>query len=263
MGTISQSGVVWDSITKNGKYEPFELEASRGQITNHSVVSIFGYQTAIPTSGFIPIWENATAYSYPSSAITMTLLSSSSSDAGVSVLINGLDANYLPISETITFTAGNYTGVNTTNSYLRINNMSMTAVPSAGSSNAGTIQLQNTGKTVTYAQINVGIGRTQAAIYTVPATGTFYLKRTQGWTNQVYTSGNYGTYRTWTVNAAGVNSLVTQRPFVANFVSERWYPNVYGPKTDIQWQMSATGAAFATGFAAEGILITSDTATSF
>jgi len=261
MGTFSQSGVVWDSITKNGRYEPFELQVSRGQITDHSVVSIFGYQTAIPTSGFVPVWENATAYSYPSSAVTMTLASSSSSDAGVSVLINGLDANYLPLSETIAFTAGNYTGVTTTNSYFRINSMSLTVVPSAGSSNVGTITLKNGG--TTYAQINPGIGRTQSAIYTVPANGTFYLKRTQGWTSMVYTSGNYGTYRTWTVNAAGVNSLVTQRPFVSNFISERWYPNVYAPKTDIQWQMAATGAAFAAGFSAEGVLVSTDTTTNF
>lgn len=254
----SQAYVINDSVTKRGEYEPFELQVSRGQISGHSTVSIFGYQAAIPTSGFIPIWENATTYAYPASAITMTLLSSSSSDAGVSVLINGLDGSYNQISETITFTAGNYTGVNTTNSYLRINSMQVTAVPSSGSSNAGTIQLQNTGKTVTYAQINVGIGRTQSSIYTVPNNYTFYLKRTQGWTNQVYTSGNYGTYRTWTVNAAGVNALVTQRPFVANFVSERWYPNIYAAKTDIQWQMSATGAAYAAGFSAEGVLVAND-----
>lgn len=258
MATYSNSGVSWDSITKNGRYEPFELQVSRNNISNHSTLSIFGYQAAIPTSGFIPIWENATTYTYPASAITMTLLSSSASDAGVSVLINGLDANYNQISETIAFTAGNYTGVNTTNSYFRINSMSVTAVPSAGSSNVGTIKLQDTGKTITYAQINIGIGRTQSAIYTVPAGNTFYLNRAQGWTNMVYTSGSYGTYRTWTVNSAGVNALVTQRPFVANFVSERWYPNTYGQKTDIQWQMSATGTAYAAGFVAEGILVAND-----
>jgi len=254
----SQAFVINDSVTKRGVTEPFELQVSRNQITGHSTLSIFGYQAAIPTSGFIPVWENATAYAYPASAITMTLLSSSSSDAGVSVLINGLDANYNQISETIAFTAGNYTGVNTTNSYFRINSMVVTTVPSAGSSNAGTIKLQDTGKTITYAQINVGIGRTQSAIYTVPAGYTFYLKRAQGWTNMVYTSGSYGTYRTWTINSAGVNSLVTQRPFVANFVSERWYPNSYGQKTDIQWQMSATGTAYAAGFTAEGILVAND-----
>jgi len=254
----SQAYVINDSVTKRGVTEPFELQVSRSQITGHSTVSIFGYQAAIPTTGFIPIWENATTYTYPASAITMTLLSSSASDAGVTVLINGLDANYNQISESITFTGANYTGVNTTNSYFRINNMSVTAVPTAGTSNIGTIQLQNTGKTITYAQINIGIGRTQSAIYTVPNGFTFYLNRSQGWSNMVYTSGSYGTYRTWTINSAGVNSLVTQRPFVANFVSERLYPNAYAQKTDIQWQMSATGSAYAAGFVVEGVLVSND-----
>jgi len=258
MSTFTSTGAVNQSITRVGAYEPFELQVSRGQISLHSTVSIFGYQAAIPTSGFIPVWENATVYAYPGSAITMTLLSSSSSDAGVSVLINGLDANYNQIGETIVFTAGNYTGVNTAYSYLRINSMTVTAVPSFGNNNTGTIKLQDTGKTITYAQINPTIGRTQSAIYTVPAGNTFYLKRSQGWTNMVYTSGSYGTYRTWTVNSAGVNALVTQRPFVANFVSERWYPNAYVQKTDIQWQMSATGTAYAAGFAAEGVLVAND-----
>ena len=254
----SQAYVINDSVTKRGVTEPFELQVSRSQITGHSTVSIFGYQAAIPTTGFIPVWENATTYAYPSSAITMTLLSSSASDAGVTVLINGLDANYNQINESITFTGANYTGVNTANSYLRINNMSVTAVPTAGTSNIGTIQLQNTGKTITYAQINIGIGRTQSAIYTVPNGFTFYLNRSQAWTNMVYTSGSYCTYRTWTINSAGVNSLVTQRPFVANFVSERLYPNAYAQKTDIQWQMSATGSAYAAGFVVEGVLVSND-----
>jgi len=42
MATIYQSGVVWDSITKNGKHEPFELQVGRGLITNHQPVEIFG-----------------------------------------------------------------------------------------------------------------------------------------------------------------------------------------------------------------------------
>ena len=263
MAAFSQPGVTWPSITQNGKYEPFQLQVARNQITNHSVVSIFGYQSVIPTSGFIPLWENATTYAYPASAITMTLLSSSASDAGVSVLINGLDANYNPISETITFTAGNYTGVNTTNAYLRINNMIVTAVPTAGTANAGTIQLQNTGKTVTYAQIAIGVGRTQASIYTVPNGYTLYLQRTQGFTNMSYAATSTGVYRTWQVNAAGVNSLITQRPFVANFLVERYYPNTYAAKTDIQWQMQAVTASFAAGFTAEGVLVADKSATTF
>jgi len=254
MATYSNSGVSWDSITKNGRYEPFELQVSRNNISNHSTLSIFGYQAAIPTSGFIPVWENATTYTYPTSALAMTY--ASTSNETLTMTVSGLDINYLPISDTVTFSGGTSGTATNGTAFFRINSMSVTTVGTAGTSNVGTITAKNSG--TTYAQINPSIGRTQSAIYTVPAGYTFYLKRTQGWTNMVYTSGSYGTYRTWTINAAGVNALVTQRPFVANFVSERWYPNIYTQKTDIQWQMSATGTAYAAGFAAEGVLIAND-----
>ena len=54
------------SITRSGKYEPFNLQVARGQIAGHSVVNLFGYNanisqtTASATS--IAIWENAQAY---------------------------------------------------------------------------------------------------------------------------------------------------------------------------------------------------------
>jgi len=253
MGTLDGINSQNFSITQNGRYEPWELQVSRGQISFHSTVSIFGYQSTVGTT-FIPVWENTTTYSYPASAVVMTLASSSASDAGVSVLISGLDANYLQISETITFTAGNYTGVNTTNSYLRINSMTVTAVPTAGTSNIGTITAKNGG--TTYAQIAIGVGRTQMSIYTVPANNTFYLYRTQGFTNTPYTTGAYVTYRTYQVSSSGVQSLITQRPYISNFTVERRYPNLYAEKTDIQWQMQASsGTTAAIGFTAEGVLV--------
>ena len=61
---------VYRSISQVGAYEPFELQVARGQITGHSTVNIYGYQSSVGTS-FIPIWENATAYTYPVAAITM------------------------------------------------------------------------------------------------------------------------------------------------------------------------------------------------
>jgi hypothetical protein len=254
----NQSYVITDSITRNGKIEPFELQVARNQISGHQSVSIFGYQASVGT-GFIPVWENNSAYAFPSTAQTMTLLSSSASDAGVTVLINGLDASYNPISESITFTGSNYTGVVTTNTYFRINNMIITAVPTPGTSNVGTIQLQNNAKSVTYAQIAIGVGRTQMSIYTVPVGYTFYLYRTQGFTNTPYTTGAYVTYRTYQVTSAGVPSLITQRPFISNFTVERRFPNPYAEKTDIQWQMAAsTGTTAAIGFTAEGVIVRND-----
>jgi len=47
---------------------------------------------------------------------------------------------------------------------------------------SGVVTLKDVTNTTTYAQINTGIGRTQAAIYTVPAGYTFYLSRVDGYT---------------------------------------------------------------------------------
>jgi len=259
MATINGTGVVWDSITKNGKFEPFELQVARGQIPFHSVVSIFGYQGVIPTSGFIPLWENAAAYVYPTSALTMTY--SSTQSETLTMTVTGLDINYNVITDTVTF-AGSTSGTATNGTaFFRINSMAVTSIGTAGTSNAGAITAVNGG--TTYAKIAAGVGRTQTSIYTVPNGYTFYLNRTQGFTNMSYAATSTGIYRTWQVNAAGVNSLITQRPFVANFTVDRLYPNIYAGKTDIQWQMQAVTSSFAAGFSAEGVLVADSTTTTF
>jgi len=59
---------------------PPYMQVSRGLVSGASLVNIYGYQGALPNSGgatFYPVWENATAYAYPGSAITMYLWSSS------------------------------------------------------------------------------------------------------------------------------------------------------------------------------------------
>jgi hypothetical protein len=242
------AGVVLDSITRNGQSEPFELQVARGQITGHSVVNIFGFQAAVGTT-FIPVWENATTYAFPGSAGVMTLVSSSSSDTAVSILISGLDANYNPISEVVALNGT--TGVNTVNSYLRINNLS-TTVGNA----VGTITAKNGG--TTYGQINAGIGRMQNSWYTVPAGYNFYLTRSNVFTNTTYTGGSYNTYRVSTTNTSGVNSLILQRPFIGTFTIEREYPNSYAPQTDIQYQVNASAGTSAVGLSVEGVLIKID-----
>lgn len=248
MAAFANSGVVWDSITKNGKFEDFNLQVARGQITNHSSVNIFGYQSAVGTS-FIPAWENAASYAYPGSAVVMTIASASgATDAGIKVLVNGLDSAYAVLSETVTLNGSGT--VNTTGSYLRINSMVITS-----GNPAGIITAKNGG--TTYAQINVGVGRTQMSIFTVPAGSTFYLDRSQAFSNVTYTSAAFTNYRTYQVGSSGVISLVAQRPFISNFLIERIYPNAYAEKTDIQWQFSASASTQTIGFAAEGILVAS------
>jgi len=238
------------SITQVGKYEPFELQVARGQVTGHSLQNIFGYQAALTTTLY-PIWENLSAYTYPASATTMLLYSSSASDTNVSVLINGLDANFNPISETLVLTNG-ATGVTTVNSYLRINGM----ILASGVANVGKLSLSNAGKTVTYAAMSIGLGKSQAAIYTVPAGYTFYLTRVD--INAAIAAGgvasvNYQVYSK--NNVSGVALTVLESSFTQNFSIRRVVPFAYTEKTDLQWQANADTGTIQIGVNVEGYLI--------
>ena len=244
------------SITQVGKYEPFELQVARGQVTGHSLQNIFGYQAALTTTLY-PIWENLSAYTYPASATTMLLYSSSASDTNVSVLINGLDANFNPISETIVLTNGT-TGVTTVNSYLRINGM----ILASGVANVGKLSLSNAGKTVTYAAMSIGLGKSQAAIYTVPAGYTFYLTRVD--INAAVAAGgvasvNYQVYSK--NNVSGVALTVLETSFTQNFSIRRVVPFAYTEKTDLQWQASADTGTIQIGVNVEGYLIKNNSQT--
>lgn len=227
---------------------PYNLLVAKGSVANVSNVNIYGTQSTV-NSTFIPVWENATAYTYPSSAAQMTLYSSSASDTNVSVMIQGLDSNYLPITETLVLTNGT-TGVTTVNSYLRINGINVTRTTSVNP--VGIIRLSNAGKTVTYAQIDVGIGRSQACIYTVPAGYTFYLVRVQAYTSAGPNKTTY--YRSQTWSNTGIASAVLITPFISEYKVERVVPRPYTEKTDIQFQASSDATSYVS-IQVEGYLI--------
>jgi len=247
----SQAGV---SSTESTLVAPWYMQAARGLVPGASVVNIYGYQPSVGTT-FIPVWENATTYTYPGSATTMLLYSSSGSDTAVSVLIQGLDASYNILTETLVLTNGT-TGVTTANSYLRINGISVT-----GSNNAvGTIYLSNAGKTTTYAQINAGYGKNQAMVYTVPNGYTFYLTRSNAYSNQVgNVSSAYCTYRVYT-QSNGLVQVVLQAPFTNLYGTLRVAPRGYAQKTDIQWQANTPSSTAAVGIGVEGVLISNTAA---
>lgn len=239
------------SITQNGRYEPFEVQVGRGQITNHSLVNIQGYNAACPT-GFRAVWElSATAaYVYPASDVAMTF--SSTLAETVTMRVFGLDADYNIKTATVTFTAST-TGVVTsgTATFFRINAMQITSGTSVGN-----ITAVNGG--VTYAQINAGTGRSQASIYTVPAGYTFYLTRAQAFTTN--NGAQHCTYRVYSqtiANGVTTPNIVLSAPFTQFYLSTRVVPRPYVEKTDVQWQLSQSNPAPGS-IQLEGILIKND-----
>lgn len=236
------------SVTRNGKYEPFDLQIARGQIAGHSTLNIYGYQTTV-TSTFIPLWENATAYTYPASATKMHLAGTSGDTAVIS--ISGLDANYNQISELLTLNGA--TAVTTAKTYLRINSMSVST--GSATNPAGNVTLKDLTDTYTYAQINAGVGRTQAGIYTVPAGYTFYLSRIDGYTSYNGNNGNYVNYRNYSVSSNGVVSVTQQAPFTQFYHVQRVMPRPFAEKTDIQIQASTSTGNATISVSFEGYLI--------
>ena len=228
----------------------FNLQVARGKINGVSLVNLYGFNPTVD-GVWIPVWENSTAYTYPSDAgEQMTLYSSSASDTAVSVFIDGLDANYNMQNETLVLTNGT-TGVTTTKSYRRINNMRITGTTPA----VGIIRLSNTGKTTTYAQINIGTGKTQWSMYTVPAGYTFYLNRVTAAASATSAAKVLG-YRVYQ-QFNGLTSLLLQSPWIDTYETNRVVPNPYAEKTSIQWQVTSDTTS-QVGIRVEGLLIRND-----
>jgi hypothetical protein len=246
MGTYS-------SATRQGAYEPFELQVSRGQVDGHTSINIFGFSTTVGSTALGPVWEGLTlsggAYAYPSSAAPLVLVSDSASDtSALSVQIQGLDANYAPLVETIAMNGT--TNVTTTNSFLRINLMTTTNGLNVGNITA---KISST----TYAKIGAGIGQTQMSIYTVPKGYTFYLSYIQADASIGFTSSNYMKYAEYNKdNTTGEINVLNQTTFVQTLNIPYTCPISHTEKTDIQFQIVAnTGSPFSCNIYAGGILI--------
>jgi hypothetical protein len=246
MGTYS-------SATRQGAFEPFELQVSRGQIDGHTALNIFGFSSAVGSTALGPLWEGLTlsggAYVYPTVAAPLVLVSDSASDtSALSVQIQGLDANYAPLVETIAMNGT--TNVTTTNSFLRINLMT-----TINGINVGNITAKIS--TTTYAKIAAGIGQTQMSLYTVPAGYTFYLSYLQADASIGFTSSNYMKFAEYNKdNTTGEVNLLNQSTFVQAFQFPFTCPVAHNQKTDIQFQIIAnTGSPFYANIYAGGILI--------
>lgn len=174
MSTIS-------SITRQGRFEPFELQVSRTQIQGHKTVFKFGVNSDINGTSET-VWSQGGTYAYPAAATVMKVSSSSTDDASSgtgarTVVVSGLDASYNEISETVELNG--QTAVNTVNSYLRVFRAYVATAGSGGTA-AGTVYV-GTGVVTSgvpatvYAVITLGANQTQMALWTVPAGYTLYI----------------------------------------------------------------------------------------
>ena len=169
-------------------------------------------------------------------------------DATALITINGLDANYNQISETIKLNGT--TAVTTVKFYFRINSMLVTS-----GAPTGNITLKDTSDTTLYAEIAAGNGRTLMGIYTVPAGYTYYLSRIDINTSLNANPAGFATYQNYQTSSSGVPTVTIIAPFTNNYHTQRVMPRLVAEKTDIQLQAKVSTGTAALTVSQEGYLI--------
>ena len=212
---------------------PYYLQVSRGLVPGHKRVFKFGYNNLIQNIEET-IWEVGGIYQYPSSAVPMTVTSSSgATDNGVEVTVQGLDASYNELSENVTL-AGLGTAT-TSGSFLRV----YRAFVAGSTAPAGTITITNGG--TTYAYVNSD-NQSLMALWTVPAGYTAYLFQydVTAFTEQ---NNKIATIRLATRELNGV--FKTQHifdTFQASFHQDVVAPLPIPEKTDIEFRAIASSS---------------------
>ncbi len=153
------------------KARNFFIETTKGNIVGQVTGNKFGQNLAVGTSeediqsqgGTLVFLESAEFISIISSDTTNDILLGANA---TSVLIQGLDENFIAISEIVNLSA---TSTNTTNQYIRVNKMLVNQVGNYSASNTGTITGTSATSSTVQIEIPAGEGQSKTTHFTVPA----------------------------------------------------------------------------------------------
>ena len=226
------------------------IAIAEGRVLNTSIRNIFGVQPTTPDSDFVPLWENATVYTYPTVAVQLDVQTAAADTATIKII--GLDADYNDISEVVVLNGLIVTDQTTNSEFLRVNDV----ITIAGNC-TGNVTIVQTSTSDVVAKMLAGTGRNQASIYTVPAGCEFHLTRLNGFTAETGTNPNERTafFRNFVQLPSGVILKVAELAFHNTFNIYRTNPFKYSEKTDIQLQMKASSGSQECAIFGEGILI--------
>lgn len=220
---------------------PWYLQVARGLVTGCTYESRSAFNPNCSANAATSIWVEGGIYPYATwdgTAQKLYIISTSASDTGQTIAINGLDSNYNHIDETIV--TNGTTAVTTTKNFLRIHTAVIT---SSNTPNVGEITFRlASGVGTVVAHIGAGLSVTKLSQYTVPAGYTAYI-----------TYGDCTTFRTGSGNiGARLNMMV--RPYGGTFFSaftaevvNGYYrndftiPMMLPEKTDVDVQIIADG----------------------
>jgi len=155
----------------------FYSEVAKGNILGHTSVHKFSSNFDIDVaSAPETIWSQGGTY--PWSALTSAQIlyckSSNIADASGTMTIQGLDANFAPLTEDVVLDATDptTTAVATTNAFIRV----FRIIYTSSTINAGNITLHTVnGSGTVVAQVPANYGSTLMGVYTIPAGYTGYL----------------------------------------------------------------------------------------
>ena len=243
-------------------FEHTDLAIARGFTKGHRALYKFGYNPDV-NGEEETVWAQGGNMTYPTSAVTMFVSSTSANDANGgtganSILIQGLDENYDEIEETV-FLNGQ-TQVATQLAYLRVYRAFVTLAGTGGTS-GGTIYVGSSGatggvpNTTVYANLSFG-NQTQIAAYTVPAGYTLYvddinftaaLSQANKTATCSFVSRTFGSnvFRTRLINVLQSNQLI------AKFE----YPQPFTEKTDLECRVSTNTIHNTIGASFQAVLI--------
>jgi len=224
-------------------YEHDPLAIAKGESNDYEPRNIFGYNANVGTS-FIPLWENNTAYTQPTTGLTMTV-TSNVTDNGVVIRIIGLDINYNIIAENVTLNSA--VPPTTALQFFRIND-----VVTASGNALNDIVVSNGG--VTYAKVRGGEGKNQASIFTVPAGYSFYLMRIDAFCATAAQNNRQIFFRNLVCLESGVKLRVAETSFLETMHINRQIPFRYNEKTDIEFQLRGSAGQQYISVFGEGVL---------
>jgi len=150
------------AVTNVGSSNNIDLAA--GLLTGYSHINKFGY-SGTDINGSATIWDDSgTTPTYPYvAASTIAVTSSNALDNTKTILVKGLDQNYLPLEETLIVG-----GAASTSQFVRVFRAQMISAL-----NLGNISITQSSTVV--AKILAGNSQTLMAVYTIPAGKTGYL----------------------------------------------------------------------------------------
>ncbi len=162
MGSITDSDPAW------------ELNVQRGFVPGHRVTLFVGVAEGV-SAVERDVWPLQSYRVWPTSAATLSLVSSSADDAAAgtgarSVAVFGLNADYVEISEVVALNG--VTPVSTVTAFLRVQTVTSVSVGSTGS-NVGTITISHSGNGQQVMTPTTNLARCMAM--TVPARHTGFI----------------------------------------------------------------------------------------